>query len=331
MPDRASAEQPLTKATILVIKLGALGDFVQATGPFAAIRRHHADARLVLLTLPSLANFARSSGWFDEIWIDARPRPWQVGGWLALRRHLRQAGIARVYDLQTSDRSSTYFRLFWPGPWPKWSGIAAGCSHPHANPNRDAMHTIERQAEQLRMAGIAVVPAPNVSWAEADLGRFDLPDRYVFMAPGAAAGRPEKRWPLDRFAELVRRLDRRGLRSVLIGGADERPLHDELRAQAGTGTSLAGRTDLTDLAALARGAVAAVGNDSGPMHVASVAGCPTVVLYSGASDPTLCGQRGPKVAILRHPSFADLNVDAVEDTMLGLMSDADATALSDDG
>ncbi|MDP7425565.1 MAG: ADP-heptose--LPS heptosyltransferase, partial [Rhodospirillales bacterium] len=42
---------------ILVIKLGALGDFVQAAGPFAAIRRHHQDAEITLLTAPAFAEF----------------------------------------------------------------------------------------------------------------------------------------------------------------------------------------------------------------------------------------------------------------------------------
>ncbi|MEC7538546.1 MAG: ADP-heptose--LPS heptosyltransferase, partial [Pseudomonadota bacterium] len=37
---------------VLVIKLGALGDFVQALGPFSAIRAHHADQRIALLTTP---------------------------------------------------------------------------------------------------------------------------------------------------------------------------------------------------------------------------------------------------------------------------------------
>ena len=35
---------------ILVIKLGALGDFVQAMGPAAATRAHHRDAEITLLT-----------------------------------------------------------------------------------------------------------------------------------------------------------------------------------------------------------------------------------------------------------------------------------------
>ena len=43
----------MTGRRILVIKLGALGDFVQALGPFAAIRRHHAGDRI---TLPGVEN-----------------------------------------------------------------------------------------------------------------------------------------------------------------------------------------------------------------------------------------------------------------------------------
>ena len=178
---------------VLVVKLGALGDFVQALGPFAAIRRHHAGARITLLTTRPYAELAEASGSFDEVWIDRRSRlPTRL---LALRRRLREAGFQRVYDLQTSDRTAFYFRLFWPGPYPEWSGIARGCSHPHANPGRDAMHTLDRQAEQLRMAGIEDVPPPDLSWAMPDVARFNLSGRYALLAAGGAAHRPGKRWP----------------------------------------------------------------------------------------------------------------------------------------
>ena len=59
------------KGPLLVIKLGALGDFVLATGPFAAIRAAHPNEVLVLLTTAPFAEFARASGYFDEVWIDA--------------------------------------------------------------------------------------------------------------------------------------------------------------------------------------------------------------------------------------------------------------------
>jgi ADP-heptose:LPS heptosyltransferase len=296
---------------ILVIKLGALGDFVQATGPFAAIRRHHAAARITLLTTRPYAEFARQSPYFDSVWLDDRPKAWQLRRWLTLRRWLRGRGYRRVYDLQTSDRSSLYYHLFWPGPYPEWSGIARGCSHRHTNPGRDAMHTVERQAEQLRLAGVAEVPPPELSWVSADVSRFRLPDRYALLVVGGAPHRPEKRWPADRYAALAVRLVDAGVTPVLLGTAVEGVEVGAVKAACPDAVSLLGRTGFSDIVALARGAVAAVGNDTGPMHLVGVAGCPAVVLYSHASDPALCGQRGPRVTILRRDDLGDLAVDEV--------------------
>ena len=108
---------------ILVIKLGALGDMIQAFAPFAQIRRAHPDARISLLTTPPFADLARRSGLFDEVQIDGRPSG--VLAHLRLFRRLRRARYDRVYDLQTSGRSKNYFYGFWPAP-PLWSGISAG-------------------------------------------------------------------------------------------------------------------------------------------------------------------------------------------------------------
>lgn len=300
---------------ILVIKLGALGDFVQALGPFAAIRRHHENTQVTLLTTEPFRDFAAASGYFDDVWTGGRPGAMDMGGWLRLRRRLRQGGFARVYDLQTSDRSSFYYRLFWPGPTPEWSGIAAGCSHPHANPARDSMHTIERQTEQLAMAGISDVPTPDLSWATADLQRFALPGRFALLVPGGVAHRPAKHWPGEHFGELAQIMAGNGVAPVLVGSADETPIVAVIRDRCADAIDLAGHTNLLEVAALGRAATAACGNDTGPMHLISAVGCPSVVLYSGESDPAICGQRGRAVTILRRDRLNDLSVDDVVEAL----------------
>ena len=141
------------KRRILVIKLGALGDFVLATGPFAAIRDAHPDDEIVLLTTAPYTQIGRSCGLFDEVWMDERPSRFDFLGIYRLRQKLRGGHFVRVYDLQTSGRSAWYFWLMRSFGRPQWSGVAPGASHPHANRNRNTMHTIERQAEQLAMAG----------------------------------------------------------------------------------------------------------------------------------------------------------------------------------
>mgnify|MGYP000861510186 FL=1 len=79
---------------ILVIKLGALGDFAQAFGPFAAIRAHHPGAEITLLTTPPFAPLARQAPWLDQVWDHGRPRG-LVALW-ALARQLRAARFDRV-------------------------------------------------------------------------------------------------------------------------------------------------------------------------------------------------------------------------------------------
>ena len=299
---------------ILVIKLGALGDFVLALGPFAAIRNAHADAHITLLTTVPFAAFGEATGLFDEVWTDGRPRWWDLPGVLALRRKLRGGKFDRVYDLQTSDRSGWYFRLFPANARPEWSGIAAGCSHPHANPDRDRMHTVERQAEQLAMTGIPETPPADLSWADGDLTQFDLPARFALLIPGGAPHRPLKRWPAESFIALGAEIARQGAVPVVVGGTAETDLASHIAGACG-GISLAGRTKFADLAALARKAAGAVGNDTGPMHIVAAAGCPSVVLFSGDSDPALTAPRGASVTVLRRQNLADLEVAEVADAL----------------
>ena len=133
---------------------------------------------------------------------------------LDLARRLRGGRFDRVYDLQTSSRSSRYRWLVGRGA--EWSGIARGASHPHANPLRDAMHTVERQREQLEMAGIRDFPPPALEWLDADVARFGLPPRFGLLIPGASPLRPLKRWPAEHFAALAAHVLSRLERSVIL-------------------------------------------------------------------------------------------------------------------
>lgn len=291
---------------ILVIKHGALGDILLAFPAFAAVRATHPAASITLLTTAPFASFLATSPWFDRIETDTRPPPWNLPALLRLRRQLR--GHDLVYDLQTSSRSSRYFTL---AGRPRWSGIAPGCALPHANPHRDSMHTRERLAEQLACAGIPALPLPDLAWLQTDISRFNLPPDYSVLAPGAAPHRPEKRWPAVSFGELAARLPHP---AIIIGTAAETPLATTIRAAAPATLDLTGQTSLRELATIIAGAYLAIGNDTGPMHLAAALGVPSVVLFGGASDPALTAPRLPDggwPSILRLADLAALPVARV--------------------
>jgi ADP-heptose:LPS heptosyltransferase len=98
---------------------------------------------------------------------------------------------------------------------------------------------------------------------------------------------------------------------VLIGGPAEADVLAAIAAACPDARNLCGRTDFGQIADLARGAVAAVGNDTGPMHLIAATGCPTLTLFSDESDPARCAPRGRATMVLRRPALPDLPVDAV--------------------
>jgi ADP-heptose:LPS heptosyltransferase len=324
---RPSPRRPSPRR-ILIIRLSALGDFIQALGPAAAIRRHHRGDHITLLTTVALAEFAERLGFFDEVMIDQRPGPLDVMGWLALRCALRQGCFDRVYDLQTSERSAVYAQLFRPGPIPEWSGIARRCSHPHANLDRDRQHTIDKQAEQLLMAGIHPTSLPILPPLDYELPQSLVERQFVLLVPGSSARHPAKRWQAQRYGMLAEALRRAGYASVVIGSSAERALGSAIREVCAEAIDLAGRTNLEAVAGLAQRALLTVGNDTGVTHLAAAAGCPVIVLFSGASDPAWCAPRGRMVRLLTVPNLNDLEVDQVLAEAVGVIEDRLPTEVS---
>ena len=99
---------------------------------------------------------------------------------------------------------------------------------------------------------------------------------------------------------------------MLIGAGPDAHATGTIDSFCDAARDLTADTSFAEIVALARGAASAVGNDTGPMHLITIAGCPSVVLYSQASDPALCAQKGVDVTILRHDLLSELSVDEVE-------------------
>ncbi len=300
---------------ILVIKLGAIGDFFLALPAFQAIARHHPHAYVTLLTTAPFRDMAEASGWFERVVIDDKPRRNPLA-WLKLARFLN-SGFHKVYDLQTSSRSNLYYKLLLKKPG--WSGIARGCSHPDPTPVRRAVHSFELRRAQLQTMGIEDVPFADLSWLTAG-HRFRPPGKTVLLAPGASAHRPEKRWPAGYYAALAADLEKRGLIPVVIGGRDEAETARLIALTAPATIDLTTRTSFFDIADLARDAVAAIGNDTGPMHLVAAVGCPSLVLFSSASDPAHSAPRGVDVRILRRDDLSALGVAEVEAALADILA-----------
>jgi ADP-heptose:LPS heptosyltransferase len=284
---------------ILVIKLGALGDFVLALAAMKRIRAAHPKARITLLTTPPFEASPSSSGYFNTIETDGRAELVRrmAGTWCGAcaRRATtgsttcrpRAAPRASSRPCARSRRSGRHRR--WgalappahqgPRPCTPWSARPTSCASPASGPT------------PRPPPGEA--PPPDLSWilrkhpeTRGPVAGAPPPKPYALFVPGGSAHRLEKRWPVEKFTELAGFLRGKGLDVVIIGGPQESAMARTIQ-KAGSGVrDLTGRTDFAQIAVLGARAALAVGNDTGPLHLIAAAGAPTIALFS--RPPTRC-------------------------------------------
>jgi heptosyltransferase-2 len=148
-------------------------------------------------------------------------------------------------------------------------------------------------------------PVPELVVAEADVAAWRAQHQLagdgapiVALCPGAVG--PGKRWPVEHFAKLARRLAAEGTAIWVLGGPNESALAQDIIAAAGSRVRDLTSPGLRDSILALKAANAAVANDSGLMHVAAALGTPTVALF-GPTSPRLWGPLNPLAAALEPP------------------------------
>lgn len=313
---------PAQHGRLLVIKHGALGDLVHTMGAFKALRAAYPTARIDVLTTQPYAAWLAACPYIDRVLVDTRPRFYDARGWLALRQLFKAGGYHAVCDLQNSNRTSLYWRLFFKHT--AWCGYTAGASHcpPDTLAARRTMHVFAALQAQLAFIGITDITPDDLNWMQADLSPFALPMRYALLIPGSSPTRKIKRWPAERFAGVANALVACGVTPVLIGTASERDVCTHIIAACSQAIDLSGRTSLFDLAALARSATWAIGNDTGPLHVVAASGCHTLGLFPAFSNPARHGPLGAHVHTITGATMADISTESVLQNMASLLPHA---------
>ncbi len=321
-----------TASRVLIIKLSALGDFVMSLGAAKAVRAAHPEAEITLLTTPFLSEFANACPFFDRVETDGRPKG--ISAQHALLKRISQTRYDIVYDFQTSNRTNTYWKLLKRLPHlraPLWSGAVKDQKLFHANPDRSKMHPIDRLADQLKYAGLDILepPMPDLSWVQTSLGdspdlqasHFGIDGKYALLIPGASAHRSAKRWPEERYGALAAHLASLDIQPVIIGGPSEAELAEDIARIEPRTKNIVGKTSLFQIVTLAERAEIVVGNDTGPMHMSTLAGAPGIALFAtDESDPVQACPRGAPVIAVASPRADEIDVKPVIEALDALLS-----------
>ena len=300
---------------ILVRGTNWIGDAVLTTPALMAIRKGFPLAKIALLAKPAIAELLHHHPAVDEIVLYRDPGPHAgLGGKLTLARLLRRgrydlamlfqnafeaaaltalAGIPNRYGYATDGRS---FLLTHRVP---------------LTPKIRRSHQVHYYLELLRPLGIQVEPEPPTLRTTPDedaeaiehLRAFGVDAKKVLIGlnPGSVYG-TAKRWLPERFAEVADRVAAEHGGVVLIfGGQGEEELGAALAGRMAAPTVvLSGRTTVRRLMALIKQCRLFITNDTGPMHIATAFGVPTVAIF-GPTDPLTTSPFGSGHELVRHP------------------------------
>jgi len=115
----------------------------------------------------------------------------------------------------------------------------------------------------------------------------------IFGLNAGAEYGPAKRWPVDRFISVAKKIQQQtDCAWILFGGKNDSEITGQIESEAQTANlkihNLAGKTSLRELMAVLKLCRALLTNDTGPMHLASALAVPVVAIF-GSTSPELTG------------------------------------------
>jgi lipopolysaccharide heptosyltransferase I len=323
---------------VAIVRLTSLGDVVHTLPVAHAIRQHSPQAYIVWIVEEREQHLLVDNPVVDEV-VVGPTRRWRrelrtAGGlvrvlkeWGALRDRLRTLALDVALDVQGLLKSSI-FTILTRAPVRigfRWSHAREPLSSlfttRRVTPPPHAVHKVDKNLSLLAPLGIPVgevaFPIPLVPEAEARADallrahKVTAQHRVVALLP--ATRRSAKQWPPESYRRLAERLVKTpGVRVLALGGPGE---HATLESVAGglDGDSILRVTASTpDFVALLRRAQLAIGNDTGPVHLAAALGVPTLGLY-GPTRAEENGPYGPRSRFIQSSThrIEDIPVDTV--------------------
>lgn len=292
---------------VCLVKPSALGDVVHALPVLDALARRWPAARFSWLVSRGLAGLVQGHPKLDDVILFDRPRPSGLPSFARFCRDLGRRGFDLTIDLQG---------LFRSGLMTRSTGAPVRVGRADAREGATFFYTHRVESTRThavdRLLDIAAAFGADISdpvfrpviaesdrdWARQALEGVPRPR----LAVNVGAQWETKRWPPRSFAAVAARAARElGAGIVAVGSSGDRPLVDEFLTALGEdghhARDLCGRTSLPGLAAVAEQCDLFLSNDTGPLHLASAAGAPTVSVFL-CTDPAKTGAYSPDATVV---------------------------------
>jgi heptosyltransferase-3 len=298
----------MTRGKILVIRGGAIGDFILTLPAITALRSQFPRTHLEVLGYPHIAQLAQAGGLVDRVQaIEARG----LAGFFA-----RGGDLAEDLCDYFSEFDIIISYLYDPDEI--FQANVKRCSRaqfivgPHRPDETNQTHATDVFLKPLeRLAIFDADPVPRLALSQQSATR----NHQLALHPGSGSER--KNWPEQKWAELIEQLlVTTSAQLLLVGGEAEGDRLQKLAAALPPTRCVVGKNlSLVELARRLQFCVGFVGHDSGITHLAAALGLPCVVLWADTVEE-IWRPRGEQVQILRELSgLHNLSVTRVTGAM----------------
>ena len=297
---------------ILIRAANWIGDAVMTLPAVRTVRENFPQARIDLLAQPWVADVFSASPHLDGIVLyDKKGAHAGLSGMVRLARDLAGARYDLAILLQNAFEAAFIARLARIPAIAGYRRDARSLLLTHGvscTRQRKQVHQVAYYHLLLDDLGLRLGPerldlplSPEQrDWARDFHAKHGAHRPVIGVNPGAAYG-PAKRWPAERYGEVVAKALRKHPEAVVyvFGTTDDRNAATEIRnAASGHIIDLTGRTTLSQAIALIALCDVFITNDSGLMHVAAALDRPLVAVF-GSTNPVTTGPFSDKARVVR--------------------------------
>lgn len=270
---------------ILVIRGGAIGDFIVTLPVFAALREMFPESRLETVAYSGVAQLALAGGLVDGVRsIESR----QFAGFFAGKGDLdkdwstyfNQFAIIISYLYDPDENLQTNIKKVCEAQF------IQGPHRPDETAGIPASEALLKPLERLAIFGTDPVPKLNLKPAGTSLKTSG--ERWLAIHPGSGSER--KNWPLASWLELIKKIqDDSQWKLLVVGGEADGQKLDAIQKvlPPERGKVLRG-VPLTQVAQALTDCDLYLGHDSGISHLAAALGIPCVLLWGPSNQRVWC-------------------------------------------
>ncbi len=314
---------------VLVVRVDEIGDMVMTTPFLRELRRLLPDSSITLVVNPVVLNLVEHCPYINEV-LTFDPvtagRLWKLRrykralelGWNKLRHYKFDLAIFPRWDID--DRFGAFILYYSCARWRVGYSQKVNLRKNEFNAGADQLfthvlnsdslkHEVEHNLDFIRFLGGRIRDEHLELWigredeeaASKILHGLERSSPNIIVGLGPSGGNSAlKQWPIDNFVELGKWLQSEYNSGIVIfGGPGEESLGYEIEKELGFPvTNVIGKMTLREMAALMKMCHLYVGNDTGPMHVATAMNIPVISIFGsschhrfkpwGENNYTLC-------------------------------------------